>query len=99
MPRRNRTRRDEERGDISKAFRPVDVTASYAGGRWIVRTLAGNASGKVYTCPGCQQALAATLPHVVVWPVDRLGDVSDRRHWHTTCWNARERRAPQGSWR
>ena len=99
MPRRNRLRRDEERGDISRAFRVADHTVQFAGGTWIVRQLAGNTEGKVYTCPGCQQALASSLPHVVVWPVDRLGDVTDRRHWHSSCWNARDRRAPRGAWR
>ena len=23
-----------------------------------------------------------------------LADLADRRHWHTGCWNARERRGP-----
>lgn len=99
MPRRNRPRRDETHGDVSRAFRPVDVVQPYAGGLWTVRVLRGNADGKVYTCPGCSQNLASSLPHVVVWPNDRLGDVTDRRHWHTTCWQARDRRPPLGSWR
>jgi len=30
---------------------------------------------------------------VVTWPVDDL-DASDRRHWHTPCWAARDRRFP-----
>jgi hypothetical protein len=34
------------------------------------------------------------VPHVVVWPADERGDLGDRRHWHTGCWRARDRRAP-----
>ncbi len=74
-------------------------TESYAGGRWNVRTVRGNANGRSYTCPGCGQALPSALGHVVVWPADGLGDISDRRHWHTPCWAARDRRPPRGSWR
>ena len=99
MPRRNNRAQDETRGDVSRAFRPVDTVQTYAGGQWTVRVLRGNADGKIYTCPGGQQQLASSLPHVVVWPNDRLGDVTDRRHWHTSCWRARDRRPPQGSWR
>lgn len=77
-------------------------TESYAGRSYSVRSLRGNASGRVYLCPGCQQDLPASLPHVVVWPADGLteglADVGNRRHWHTTCWAARGRRPPQGSW-
>ena len=29
---------------------------------------------------------ASGIPHVVVWPADGLGDLTDRRHWHTPCW-------------
>jgi hypothetical protein len=51
------------------------------------------ASGKVYRCPGCDQLIPAGSAHVVVWPaVDREAD--DRRHWHTSCWAARNRREP-----
>jgi hypothetical protein len=32
------------------------------------------------------------MGHVVAWPEFGHG-VDDRRHWHTACWNARERRA------
>jgi hypothetical protein len=31
---------------------------------------------------------------VVAWPVDERGDERDRRHWHTGCWRARDRRGP-----
>ncbi|AKU17503.1 ATP/GTP-binding protein [Luteipulveratus mongoliensis] len=99
MPRRNRPRRDESRGDVSRIMGGGSRTESYAGGRWVVRSLRGSAEDRSYVCPGCQQQLSARTAHVVVWPADGLGDVNDRRHWHTTCWSARDRRPPQGSWR
>ncbi|WP_265444898.1 hypothetical protein [Flexivirga meconopsidis] len=74
-------------------------TENYLGRSWRVRDLRGNSNGRAYVCPGCQQSLSSALAHVVVWPDDGLGDVSDRRHWHTACWAARDRRPPRGSWR
>lgn len=71
---------------------------SYAGRSYVVRPVRGNDAGREYVCPGCQQVLSSGVDHVVVWPDDGLGDVSDRRHWHSTCWSARERRPPRGSW-
>lgn len=56
---------------------------------YVVRSLSGSAAGRSYRCPGCDQELAASVPHVVVWPEGRE---DDRRHWHTTCWSARDRR-------
>jgi hypothetical protein len=55
--------------------------------------LAGAASARPYRCPGCDQLLAAGVAHLVAWPADDL-DASDRRHWHTACWRARDRRTP-----
>lgn len=72
---------------------------SYLGHTYRVREVRGNATGRQYVCPGCQQSLSAAIGHVVVWPDDGLGDVSDRRHWHAQCWQARDRRPPRGSWR
>jgi len=51
------------------------------------------ASGlKTYRCPGCDQEIRPGTPHVVAWPGDERGDLTDRRHWHTGCWAARDRR-------
>ena len=61
----------------------------------IAQTTPANAV-KTYTCPGCLQAITPATPHVVVWPVEKpllSADVIDeRRHWHTACWQARDRR-------
>ncbi len=31
------------------------------------------------------------MPHVVVWSAQDT-DAAGRRHWHTACWAARDRR-------
>jgi hypothetical protein len=68
----------------------------YRDTTWVVRPVSGPRAVKDYRCPGCDQEIRAGVPHVVVWPFDGpvgLGDgVTDRRHWHTPCWAARERR-------
>ena len=48
------------------------------------------ASDRVHRCPGCDQEISR-VPHIVAWPI---GDPDSRRHWHTPCWGARDRRAP-----
>ena len=55
---------------------------------WVVRPVTGQAATKDYRCPGCQHAIPAGQPHVVVWPADYIaGDGAElRRHWHTACW-------------
>jgi len=67
---------------------------SYRGVDYRVRSLAGSASTRAYRCPGCDQLLAAGVAHVVAWPEHDL-TADDRRHWHSSCWSARERRGPQ----
>ncbi len=58
---------------------------------WEVRKVTGSAAVRAYRCPGCDHEIRPGTPHVVVWS---SGDdeASDRRHWHTACWNARGRR-------
>jgi hypothetical protein len=96
-PRRNRPRSgaakpssaggpdEEERGSRYG----LERTEEWRGEEWAVRHVGGTA-GKRYRCPGCDQEIPPGVPHVVAWP--RLGDVDDRRHWHKSCWNARNRR-------
>jgi hypothetical protein len=55
----------------------------------VVRSVAGTGGGSPYRCPGCDQELRRSAPHVVAWPEGRP---DDRRHWHTACWAARGRR-------
>lgn len=70
---------------------------SYAGQGWAVRQVRANDSGRVYVCPGCQQEVGADMAHTVAWPAASMREVENRRHWHTRCWAARERRRPPGS--
>lgn len=58
-----------------------------------MRSVAGAGAVKAYRCPGCVQLIPPGTPHVVVWPAADA-DAADRRHWHRTCWDARERRGP-----
>jgi hypothetical protein len=55
---------------------------------FVVRHVSG-AADKSYRCPGCDQELRPGVPHVVAWPE---GQPDDRRHWHTACWSAKDRR-------
>lgn len=87
-------------------YRPLDldrlggmprVETDGQGRESTVRRVRG--SDKTYRCPGCDQLIAAGTPHVVAWSNDHLmgaqAALDDRRHWHTACWEARGRRAPQ----
>ncbi|HMK96719.1 MAG TPA: hypothetical protein VK425_04170 [Acidimicrobiales bacterium] len=56
-----------------------------------VRRVSPSHATKAYTCPGCQQEIAAGTGHVVVVP---LSAPDLRRHWHSACWAMRERRRP-----
>jgi hypothetical protein len=69
----------------------AESTQQWRGEDYVVRALTGGASGKPYRCPGCDQEIRAGTPHMVVWPAH--DDAADhRRHWHTACWRARDRR-------
>ena len=107
MPRGNRPRRSRSRttGGASGAettrsglMGPPVRDVEYAGQVWSSRPVRGNASGRSYRCPGCQHEVSAAVPHTVAWPAEAMSGVDNRRHWHTPCWLARERRRPGGSW-
>jgi hypothetical protein len=89
-PRRARRRPEEARPLRTEG---VAVTESGPDGDWVVRPVAASAATKVYRCPGCDQEIRPAVPHVVAW---RVGDEADRRHWHTPCWSARDRRRARG---
>ena len=84
----------------SKHLRPArPLSAGHAtsviksDGRWIVRSVPGEAATKAYRCPGCNAEIRPGTPHVVAWP-DTPGMLSqsaveERRHWHTGCWQRR----------
>ena len=71
-------------------------------GDWVVRPISGAGSDKTYRCPGCDHEIRPRTPHVVAWPAyardselepwDTESSADWRRHWHTVCWRARDRR-------
>jgi hypothetical protein len=97
MPRQNRRRKDEP--DTALVGRGSARRESGSDGEWLVRPVPGVAATKIYRCPGCNQEIRPATPHVVAWPDHRDSEadgpgLSERRHWHTACWNARTRRRP-----
>jgi hypothetical protein len=87
----------------------VEGVQQWRDGEWMVRSIFGGAAVKTYRCPGCLQEIRPGVAHVVAWPIDGRGDetgvsarlrhtappgAEDRRHWHTGCWRARDRRGP-----
>jgi hypothetical protein len=106
-PRRNHPRRrgaSETRHGASETSTPsltdervrkgIEGVQQWQDGEWMVRSIFGGAAVKTYRCPGCLQEIRPGVAHVVAWPIDGRGDESDRRHWHTGCWKARDRRGP-----
>ncbi|HEX5596901.1 MAG TPA: hypothetical protein VFX61_12930 [Micromonosporaceae bacterium] len=95
MPRRNRPRRDPAPPlDLERVRRGVGTVQAWRDGEWQVRAIPGPAAVKTYRCPGCDQEIRPGVAHLVAWPADGRGDLGDRRHWHNSCWRARDRRAP-----
>ena len=90
MPRQNRRRPDEP---LRPPAASVARREEWRGEWWTVRTVPGANAVKGYRCPGCAQTIPVGVPHLVVWPELDPG-ATDRRHWHTPCWAARDRRAP-----
>ena len=90
MPRQNRR---HEGASLRTPRGGGERREEFGGETYAVRTVTGSAAGKAYRCPGCDHEIAAGVAHVVVWPADNL-QAADRRHWHTPCWTARDRRSP-----
>ena len=95
-PRRNRPRRDAASTPLGdeRTRKGIEGVQQYQDGEWTVRSIFGGAATKTYRCPGCVQEIRPGVAHIVAWPADERGDERDRRHWHTGCWRARDRRAP-----
>jgi hypothetical protein len=99
VPRKNRPSRPQ-RGEAARGAdpsRPLAATGErreqWQGEDYVVRSISGSAAGKEYRCPGCDQVIRPGVPHVVAWLEDDQ-DAGHRRHWHTACWGARDRRGP-----
>jgi hypothetical protein len=93
-PRRHRRIRDAADLDEERMRRGDPAVQTWTDGEWSVRTVPAGAAVKSYRCPGCDQEIGPGVAHVVAWPSDGRGDLGDRRHWHTACWQARGRRGP-----
>jgi hypothetical protein len=96
VPRRNRRSLDGRDAGIDedRIRRGVERVQSSSDGTWLVRHITTDGAVKPYRCPGCDHEIDAGVAHVVAWPADGRGDLADRRHWHTPCWRARDRRRP-----
>lgn len=89
----------------SRSSRRLHPTRPLAGGSYprcetkrdgdhVVRNVPAGRATKIYTCPGCLHPIPPGTPHIVAWPHDAIGfgtesPVSQRRHWHTGCWQSR----------
>jgi hypothetical protein len=91
VPRQNR-----RRVDAATARPPTTLgerRENWRGEEYVIRGVTALGAAKTYRCPGCDQEINAGVAHLVVWPAFDAA-ASDRRHWHSTCWAARDRRAP-----
>lgn len=95
MGRRNRSRPNPDRPLGALSSRRVE--AGPDGFDYEVRPVSAARADKTYRCPGCDHEIKPATAHVVVIPVD-IGDVDDRRHWHTSCWTKRANRGPTRKW-
>jgi hypothetical protein len=93
MARKHRRRPDEVR-DLGPAYASRTVE-THPDGEWIVQRVTGSAATKPYRCPGCDQEIRPATPHVVAFPAEDPKGLEHRRHWHTPCWGARDRRTPR----
>lgn len=79
--------------DITRARGGFRTEAGPGGRTFNVRTVTAE---KTYTCPGCHGAIAVGVRHVVAWSDEHLfgseAALSERRHWHTGCWQQARRR-------
>ena len=91
MPRKNKRREDPP------PSKQGSTRHEYVEGDFRVRHLTGESSAKTYRCPGCDQEIRPGVPHVVAWPLEgtAFGEAEgERRHWHASCWKARDHRRP-----
>jgi hypothetical protein len=95
VPRRNHRREDDLSLDEERARHGVERQVTSTDGQWSVRHITTTGAVKTYRCPGCDHEIGPGVAHVVAWPADERGDLADRRHWHTSCWNARHRFPPR----
>ena len=91
MPRRNKdkkTKKEDKSFDVNRLM-GIEKSESWNDGDWIVRRVTGSAVTKPYRCPGCDQEIRTATPHTVAY---LIGQLEDRRHWHTPCWNTNRKK-------
>lgn len=93
-------RRNRRRVDEVPELQPTRLgggrrVEEHPDGDWVVQRITGASSTKAYRCPGCDHEIPPATPHVVAWPFDHPEGQENRRHWHTPCWGARDRRTPR----
>jgi len=91
MPRRNKdkkTKKEDKSFDVNRLM-GIEKSESWNDGDWIVRRVTGSAATKPYRCPGCDQEIRTATPHTVAY---LIGQLEDRRHWHTPCWNTNRKK-------
>ncbi|MBM7774016.1 serine/threonine protein kinase [Actinokineospora baliensis] len=76
---------------ISGTRLPDPALEPASGDEWLFRYIPGSAATKIYRCPRCDHEIRPGLSHVVAWPASRGRSVEERRHWHTMCWQHRDR--------
>lgn len=91
------SRRRKEHRRLPPLPSPRRVETGPDGYEYEVRAVTAARAVKNYRCPGCDHEIRSGTAHVVVLPLD-LGDVDDRRHWHTPCWVNRANRGPTRKW-
>ena len=89
-----RRQRKKKAPETPRPSVPIETVIEWQGEPWVVRPIRGSSSTRSYRCPGCDQLIPPATPHTVVWPESAItGEgIDHRRHWHTACWNARDRR-------
>ncbi len=90
-------RKHRRRDDGSRPLGPTAASRtveSHPDGDWVVQRTTGSAATKPYRCPGCDQEIRPATPHIVAYPAEDPKGLEHRRHWHSPCWAARDRRGP-----
>jgi hypothetical protein len=89
--RRSRSGGDRPPPGLQELQELIDLAAGEEPGEVQLRRISPSQARKIYLCPGCNQKILAGTAHLVVVP-RHAPDL--RRHWHTPCWQLRDRRRP-----